>query len=505
MDLEELDATLHRLGLPNHRSQMGGGWEQVGRDRASLIVQNDRSAADVVDFGSEDALCRWLLVRSLLAQPPAARRVPAAPRLLPPIVEPDPADPGADGDPSWRRPLAPMSRVAARGGGTVIVEDTASLLAHGGEGALVQQAIDVANGRARWTRPVWPPAARPTVGIADDCLLSWADGRLSAHELSSGQERWTVRCAERPRLLAHAPGRGVLTAGPAVDAPLPARGIDLMDGRTLWKASISDPVYALDGPEARAALHHVEHHRGELVLSEISVADGTRRTLTRVPCPPGYAQAHLLLIFHSRDERGELALVRGRSQRRRGEVGTRLGDLVLLVDRGELVTIDPEPRIGHAHLLVGVDGEHLLRRPVRPHEGHLTLWRPADGGERWSREGGGTLVRRSRGLTILRESPFNVKGLRASRTVAVEDDGRVRWSAPGSAVVSLGDELWLADEHELRGVALQDGVERWRRPLPAPTPRPWYSPNGLLGHRADDGHAIWVADEHLLAFGPSGM
>ncbi len=498
MDLVELDATLRRLGLPDHQSQMGGGWERVGRDRASLIVQNDRSPADVVDFGSEDALCRWLLTRSLLAQPPAARRVPRAPRLLPPSVAPDRAHPGQPGDPPglrWERAFAPLSRLAARGAGVVITEDTGSLLARGGDGALVQQVIEVTTGRVRWARPVWPPAATPTVGVADDCLLSWAHGRLTGHDLTSGEERWQVRARQRPRLLAYAPGRAVLTTGGVADAQLAAWGIDLADGRTVWKETTSDPVYALAGPEARTALHRIEQRKHELVLSEITVDDGARRVLTRVPCPSGYRGAHLMLLFHERDERGELALVRGRAERRQSDVGTRLGDLVLLVDRDELVVIDPEPDLDRHRFTAGADAGHLLHLPTLPQEGTTTLFSPAEGRELWARPGGGKLVHRRPGLTILTTRADG------PRTVAIDDGGQLRWSAPGAAVVVRAEEVWLSGEDGLLGVGLEDGAERWRAPRPSPAPIPWSAPNGRSGYREDDGHVVWTSDDRLLALG----
>ncbi len=485
LDRAALDAALSRLGLPDHIELLRRRWQRVATDPWRVVQDDDRGMTHETAFTDEDALCRFLLVRALVADPPAAAHLPAVPRVVP-MGEPAAGDesPPTGRTPTerWRRQLAPLSRLVARGGGTLVVEDTTSLFAHGPDGALAQVALELATGQVRWERPVWPPVAEPTVGIADDCLLSWGHGRLSARDLASGDGRWTVACEERPRLLAHTAGRAVIATGPSAEAPCPARALDLATGTTVWDAVLTHAA----GPLRVDELWQLEHDDGELVLCAVALADGSRRELVRTPRPAGYEDARLAVTFAAQDEHGGLAVVRASLPPGPG-VRTALGDLVLSTG-ADVVQIDSAPPLSGERSTVGVDAEHVLR-----HAETTTFRRVDDGTDRWSLPARATLHARRGGLTVL--------GTGRTDTTAIEDDGRVRWQRTGSVVAVSGDELWIVDGEELRGVAIETGEQHWHTRHPAAASRPWLPAGGLVGFRTNDGHAVQQRVGVLSAYG----
>lgn len=132
MDLEELDATFARLGLPSTREQLHERRQWIVREPWRLGQDVDRGDPDYVDFAGEDELCRHLLSRALVHGRIDPARLPEADAGRPAgtrHARPAAPNPGAGGAPTlrWELPLAPFTRVSARGAGLVLLEDTSAL------------------------------------------------------------------------------------------------------------------------------------------------------------------------------------------------------------------------------------------------------------------------------------------------------------------------------------------------------------------------------------------
>ncbi len=222
------------------------GWEgreTVALDPPRLTMLPERGPATERRFDSEDALCRFLLVRALTRQGAPIRWNGTAPAPRPGgAIEPTPA-PGADAAPAdrrpqqrWSWPVAPLTAIAARGEGLVVLRDTASLDAHGAAGAPWLTALDVATGRERWALPL-PAAEVPVIAVAGTVAGTVVRERDVTSQLTlvgdDGRARWTRPAAElvtrRGDVLYVRRGDGL-------------SGLDRATGRTLWTTGSARPA-----------------------------------------------------------------------------------------------------------------------------------------------------------------------------------------------------------------------------------------------------------------------
>lgn len=504
MDLRELNSILAGLGRPPVRPgfvpQRG---ETLAADPWRLVTELDRGERDVLPFADEDAACRWLLTRELIENPPSARDGSAPVR---PDPEPDPevsgaAPGGLRRDRSqppvlrWRRPLRPFGRLSGRGSGIAVVTDSSSLYRHGVDGCLHLVALEVAAGRRLWSVPVWPPSHPPTVHVLGDTVLVRTDSWWAGFDVWTGECRWRGTDAPTAPVVAQGSGLAVLALGEESGLA----GLDLRTGAWVWRYSgrFSDPVYAYDGVPALSRMLCVTADHGRIAVDAVRVADGSCRRLLDVAEPRGYRRARLLLVADMLDEDGlsGYVQVRGSAQGRRGEVGTRLGDLLLVAGRTDAVMVYDEPvsSMDRSHVWVlAADAGHYVLTPSYL-DGSLRLVDVA-GRTLWEKPGVCWGLHRMPALTLIAGQRDNAAD---PDIVAIADDGDVRWRVAGRLGFVHDGVAWIGDESGSAGYDATTGDQLW----PTVDLPPAQFPNRIRGFHRDDGHLLFDADRELVAFG----
>jgi PQQ-like domain len=467
------------------------------------VVELDRGERDVLPFADEDAACRWLLTRELVENAPPVRD--GSPPVQP-DREPDPPASGAApgglrrgrNQPPvmrWRRPLRPFSKLSGRGTGIAVVTDSSSLYRDGVDGCLHLVALDVAAGRQLWSVPVWPPSHAPAVHVLGDTVLVGTDSWWAGFDSWTGECRWRTRPPSTARVVAHGSGLAVLASGE--DSGL--AGLDLHTGEWMWRYAgrFSDPVYAYVGIPALSRMLCVTADHGRIAVDAVRVADGSCRRLFDVAEPRGYRRARLLLVADMLDEDGQSGYVhvRGGAQRRPGEVGTRLGDLVLVAGRKDAVMVHDEPvsSMDRSHLwVVAADAEHYLLTPSYL-DGTVRFVDVA-GRTLWERPGACWGPHRMPGLTLIAGQQDSAAD---PDVIAVDDHGGVRWRVAGRLGFVHDGVAWIGDKSRSAGYDATTGDQLW----PTVAVEPAQYPNRIRGFHPDDGHLLSDADGHLVAFG----
>jgi PQQ-like domain len=504
VDLRELNTILAGLGrAPVRLGFVPQREETLAADPWRLVTHLDRGEREVLPFPDEDAACRWLLTRELIENPPPARDG-SAPVL--PDLEPDPRVSGAApgglrrdrNQPPvvrWRRPLRPFSKLSGRGSGVAVVTDSSSLYRHGVGGCLHLVALDVATGRQLWTVPVWPSSHWPTVHVLGDTVLVRTDSWWAGFDSRTGECRWRGSPASTARVVAQHAGLAVLALGEESGMA----GLDLRTGALVWRypGQSSHPGYAYDGIPVLSRTLCVSADRGRIAVDAVRVADGSCRGVLDVAEPRGYRKAHLTLIADMLDEDGQSGYVqvRGRAQRRPREVGTRLGDLLLVAGRGDAVMVHNRPvtSMDRGHLwAVAADAEHYLLTPSYLDD--AVRFVDIAGRTLWEQPGRYWHLHRMPALTLIAGQRDNAAD---PDVVAIDDHGAVRWRVAGSLGFVHDGVAWVRHGTRSAGYDAATGDQLWQRAGVEPA----QLPNRIRGFHPDDGHLLSDADDELVAVG----
>lgn len=511
MDVFDLHAELERLGRPLPASHPED--DRVETDPPALATSIDRGMWTRRPFESVDAVCRFWLTRELLQRP----AVLDAPLPGPPLGRPDGAvvpvalaSAGGPGPrPAWRRPLAPLSRVVARGEGLVVVADTAALMAHGAGAVLHATALEVASGAERWSVPLRAGAGASFAVVGTTVLVATLR-ELFGLDAATGRERWAIAnplagqpgVGEPPqresvgrhqvRLIAQDDRHVVLApwvqresqAGP------PLASVDAAAGAAAWTSPVQacicqDPQAAV--PRASRLLHAAVRD-GELGVFEARHDHSRVQLRARTAAPPDFDAGTLVVAHDALGPEDGYAVVRLCNR-----YGAGLADAVVVPGVPQPVYVSPDR--GKAYRGARVEGLSGPRFAVRDRSAGTIELRDLAGRVTWSAPGDrGPWDCGPHGCLI--ECGAHPSGVAA----VIADDGTERWRRTAVRVLAVrGDEAWLSEYRgDVIGVGLADGVERWRGALPHPGPN-LPLPRPPLGPAAD-GHHLAVADDALVAW-----
>lgn len=345
--------------------------------------------------------------------------------------------------------------------------------------------------------------------MVGDVVLTWSRGELAALELADGSERWRVELETRPAIMGCADG--VVALGPRAGGLLPAGGRSLATGEARWERKVSSQRHVSYGERLPERLLRVEAVGERILLTRVSVGDGSERRLLDAPLPSAYREAEFVLVIDDLEERetAGLVVIRGSAPRIPGTQGTPMGDLVLRPGAAKALTLHERPvnaltgPADHQFATPG-DAHHLLLTPSAPDTHGASLLCVGEG-VRWTRSGATRLLMRRPGMTVVTGVPHRhwfVPWRPMPEVSAVEDDGSVRWCRTGPGVLAREDEAWILDLTELIGVGVEDGAVRWRCPIPEPPGgADWRHSNGLRGYRDEDRHLLLTRPDALLAYG----
>ncbi len=513
MDLPELRSTLDRLGLELPGPSSG---VSIETRPARIVRAGDRGETETQSFPNEDALCRSLLVGLLIMRPvPVGAAAPDAPRTRPALPPVKVAKPGfwekvrqqsvgrLAPTPAWSRALPVHSGIAARGQGLLLLTDTGALVEHAENGALHVTAVDIVTGAERWSHPIWPPAATRSVAVAGAFTVLAYGAVVCALDTATGALLWSRDRAdlfEQPaggpptgvRVLAHDPqptGGGTLGPVALLESGRHGHGtarlaaVALRTGDTVWTGDdrVSDPVFAHPPAVATPRLLRADYAGDRLTVTAVRLADRVETLVASVPVPASYTGGSPIVLADELDATATSGLVVVRFTRPpgAGQVGTRLGDVVLTPGRDEPLfaaselapsglpaapgtdTGQPGQQLAYAlspdrYVVVGDDASRLFR---------------ADGSQCWSAPPG-SWFRRTETATV--------HWPRSSKVEAITDDGAVAWSGrSGTPVLMRGRELWIVSPARMEGIDAIGGFALWRRDLRANQVRP--APNGTIG------------------------
>ena len=529
MDLAELRSTLDRLGLELPGPSSG---VSIETRPARIVRAGDRGETETQSFPNEDALCRSLLVGLLIVRPvPAAAAAPDAPRARPALPAAKKAKPGfwekvrqqsvgrLAPTPAWSRVLPVHSGIVARGEGLLLLTDTGALMEHAENGALHVTAVDIVTGAERWTHPIWPPAATRSAAVAGAHTVLAYGTVVCGLNTVTGKVLWSREqgdlfelAADGPpaavRVLAHDPQ---LTAanklGPValLEAGRRGRGtarlaaIALRTGDTIWTSDdvVSDPVFAHPPAVATPRLLRVEHADDRLTVTAVQLADRAETTVASVAVPPSYAGGAPMVLADLLDAPATsgLLVVRYTRPPGAGEVGTRLGDVVITPGRDEplfasreLAPSGPAASPGQPSEPTGQQLAYALSedRYVVVGDDASRLFR-GDGSQCWSAPPG-SWFRRTETATV--------HWPRSTKLEAITDDGAVAWSGrSGTPVLMRGRELWVVSPARMEGIDAIGGFALWRRDLHANQVRP--APNGTIGWSDADESVVILTSSRL--------